>query len=49
MKAAAVLLVLAVGVAFIWVHVHGARLYALSVACFVAAWAIARLLRRGGS
>jgi len=46
MKAAFVLLVLAGVVAGVWLYLNGARGFGLSLACFAAAWAIARLLRR---
>jgi len=45
-KAAAVLLLLAVFVAGVWIYTRGARGFGLSLACFAAAWALAKLLRK---
>ena len=45
MKAAAVLLVLAGVVAGVWLYLNGARAFGLSLACFVAVWAVVKLLR----
>ena len=49
MKAAAVLLVLAVVVAGVWIYLNGSRAFGLSLACAAAAWALAKLLHRGQS
>lgn len=48
MRPAAVLLVLAAPavVAGVWLYLNGARAFGLSLACFAAAWAFAKLLRR---